>query len=216
MPKMLFVPYSQRIIKNIIFDLGGVVLDIEYKRTLDEFKTLGAESLESIFTLTSQVELFNRLDCGLVSPNEFRDELRRSLKLNASDAEVDHAWNSLLLNWNPQRLQLLEKLRRHYRIFLLSNTNIIHSNLYNEWLMDISGGRNLQDYFDKVYYSYEVGLRKPNPEIFRLVLQENGLKESETLFIDDTLEHIVSAKKLGLLTYQIKPREGETIMELFQ
>lgn len=216
MSKILFVPYSQRIIKNIIFDLGGVVLDIEYKKTLDGFKALGAESLESIFTLTSQVEIFNRLDCGLVSPDVFRDELRRALKLDVSDAEVDHAWNALLLNWNPDRLQLLEKLRRNYRIFLLSNTNIIHSNLYNDWLMNISGGKNLRDYFDKVYYSYEVGQRKPNPEIFGLVLQENGLEPNETLFIDDTLEHIESAKKLGLLTYQIKPREGETIMELFQ
>ncbi|MGE0078560.1 MAG: HAD family hydrolase [Bacteroidales bacterium] len=216
MSKILFQPYSQANIKNIIFDLGGVVLDIEYKKTLDAFKKLGVDNLENIFTLSSQVELFNKLDCGLISPSEFRNELRNHIKQDLSDEAIDNAWNALLLDWNKDRLHLLEKLKNHYQVYLLSNTNIIHSNIYNAWLAKIANGKNLKDYFDKVYYSYEVGLRKPNPKIFNLVLQENGLIAEETLFIDDTLEHIESAKKLRLQTYNIKPKEGETITDLFK
>ncbi len=216
MSRLCFIPYNQVNIKNIIFDLGGVVLDIDYQKTLDEFKKLGVHNLEDTFTLSSQVELFNQLDCGLISPEDFRNELRNHLNKNLSDSEIDNAWNALLLEWNPERIKLLENLRNDYRIYLLSNTNIIHSKIYNEQLMSLSGGKNLKNYFDKVYYSYEVGLRKPNPEIFKIVLDENGLSSENTLFIDDTLEHIESARKIGLMSYHIKPKEGETILDLFR
>jgi putative hydrolase of the HAD superfamily len=109
-----------------------VVLDIDYQKTLDEFKKLGVHNLEDTFTLSSQVELFNQLDCGLISPEDFRNELRNHLNKNLSDSEIDNAWNALLLEWNPERIKLLENLRNDYRIYLLSNTNIIHSKIYNE------------------------------------------------------------------------------------
>lgn len=203
-------------IKNIIFDLGGVVLDIDYKKTEEEFKKLGVHNLESVFTLTAQVELFNNFDCGLITPADFRNSLRTYLNMNLSDSEIDIAWNALLLEWNMERMNLLDDLRKNYRIFLLSNTNIIHSRIYNDKLIKLTGGRDLKSYFEKVYYSYEVGLRKPNSAIFNLVLSENGLNLSETLFIDDTLEHINSARELGLLTYNIKPAQGETMLDIFK
>ncbi len=215
MQKICFTPLNNLNIRNIIFDLGGVVLDIDYEKTLAAFKKLGVESLDSLFTLTSQVDLFNRLDCGTISANEFRCELQTLLNKDIPFAEIDRAWNALILNWDPKRLALLEQLRLNYRIFLLSNTNIIHSELYNKQLETLTGGHNLTHFFDKVYYSYELGMRKPDRRIFELVLEENNLKASETLFIDDTPHNIDSAVNIGLQSYLIKPKEGETITTLF-
>lgn len=216
MRTITFIPYNNLNIKNIIFDLGGVILDIEFKKTLEEFKKLGFEDIESIFTQPSQVELFNTFDCGLITAQAFRDEIRKRLNTDLSDIQIDKAWNALLLSWDLRRLNLIDELRKHYRVFLLSNTSIIHSDLYNKQLIELSGGKNLKAFFEKVYYSYELGLRKPNPEIFQLVLNENNFDPTETLFIDDTQEHIESASKLGILTYHLKPSEGETILQLFK
>jgi glucose-1-phosphatase len=153
MRTITFIPYNNLNIKNIIFDLGGVILDIDYKKTLDEFKNLGFENIESIFTQPSQVELFNKFDCGLISAQEFRDEIRKRLNSDLSDKQIDNAWNALLLSWNLNRLNLLDELKKYYHVFLLSNTSIIHSDLYNKQLVELTGGRNLKAFFEKVYYS---------------------------------------------------------------
>ncbi|MGD9976524.1 MAG: HAD family hydrolase [Bacteroidales bacterium] len=216
MPKYTFLPRRQVNIKNIIFDLGGVVLDIDYRKTRNKFKELGVSDIESIYTLSSQVELFNRLDCGFISPEGFRDELRDLLGIELSDVDIDSAWNALILDWSVERLNFIHELRNHYKVFLLSNTNVIHTVAFSSSLRTLTGGKDLPCFFEKVYYSYEVGMRKPDPRIFQLVLDENHLVANETLFIDDTLGHTESAKKLGLITYNIKATGGETITQLFE
>lgn len=216
MQSISFYPYNNLNIKSIIFDLGGVILDIDSRLTVDAFRQLGANNPESMFTNAEQVQLLNNFDCGLVTPQEFRDEVRRVLGLRVIDSQIDEAWNALLLSWDLNRLKLIDELRKEYRVFLLSNTSVIHSDLYNTQLIELTGGRNLKAFFEKVYYSYEVGLRKPSPAIFEMVINENNLVPSETLFIDDTLEHIKSAELLGLNTYHIKPSNGETILQLFK
>ena len=215
MLKLTCKPYKHLNIKNIIFDLGGVILDIDYQRTLNEFKKLGVNNLENLFTLTSQTELFNKLDCGLISEDEFRATFKQHINTPISKSQIDFAWNALLLEWNMERLSLLENLMPNYKIFLLSNTNAIHSKVYNQKLMNLTNGKDLKHFFHKVYYSYEVGLRKPNPEIFKLLLNENSLLANETLFIDDTAEHINSARNLGINCYHINPKAGETVLDLF-
>lgn len=183
-------------IQNIIFDLGGVVLDIDYNLTLTKLKQLGIY-LPSHIALTGEDEIFNLFDCGLISPKEFRERVYKTFKVSIPDHEFDEAWNNLLLNWDVNRLNLIEQLGRHCRVFLLSNTNSIHYEYYNKRLIELTG-KGLKDYFYKAYLSFEVGLRKPQPEIFKLVMDENGLNPAHTLFIDDTQEHVKAAKGLGI------------------
>ena len=191
-------------IKNIIFDLGGVILNIDYKRPQEEFKKLGIKDVETLYSKQNQVELFDLLETGKISEKEFVQKIKKSSDLEISDSEIITAWNSILLEFPLRRLQILQQLQLHYNIYLLSNTNEIHEKAFNEMLKIQCGYPSLALFFDRVYLSHRVGLRKPDPKIFELVINENNLKIEETLFMDDSLQHIESASKLGLKTIHIK------------
>ena len=191
-------------IKNIIFDLGGVILNIDYKRPQEEFKKLGIKDVETLYSKQNQVELFDLLETGKISEKEFVQKIKESSDLEISDSEIITAWNSILLEFPLRRLQILQQLQLHYNIYLLSNTNEIHEKAFNEMLKIQCGYPSLALFFDRVYLSHRVGLRKPDPKIFELVINENNLKIEETLFIDDSLQHIESASKLGLKTIHLK------------
>ena len=191
-------------IKNIIFDLGGVILNIDYKRPQEEFKKLGIKDVETLYSKQNQVELFDLLETGKISEKEFIQKIKESSDLEISDSEIITAWNSILLEFPLRRLQILQQLQLHYNIYLLSNTNEIHEKAFNEMLKIQCGYPSLALFFDRVYLSHRVGLRKPDPKIFELVINENNLKIEETLFIDDSLQHIESASKLGLKTIHLK------------
>ena len=191
-------------IKNIIFDLGGVILNIDYKRPQEEFKKLGIKDVETLYSKQNQVELFDLLETGKISEKEFVQKIKESSDLEISDSEIITAWDSILLEFPLRRLQILQQLQLHYNIYLLSNTNEIHEKAFNEMLKIQCGYPSLALFFDRVYLSHRVGLRKPDPKIFELVINENNLKIEETLFMDDSLQHIESASKLGLKTIHIK------------
>jgi len=190
------------IIKNIILDLGGVVLDIDYNLTLKAFEKHGL-TLNDNSTFTGSNELFNQFDCGLINPDTFRQEFNHRFGVTLSPKEFDNAWNALLLNWDTERLSLIEQLKKNYRVYLLSNTNVVHFNCYNQLLVEETG-KELKEYFHRAHLSFEMGIRKPQVEIFRRVLSENGLIPSETLFVDDTHEHITAAKMLGIQTIHLE------------
>lgn len=189
-------------INNIILDLGGVVLDIDYSLTLKAFEAFGV-SLSDHSTFTGSNEFFNRFDCGLIGPDTFRESFNQMFGVSINAKEFDSAWNALLLDWDLERLNLIESLRRNYRVFLLSNTNIIHFEHYNQMLIE-KYGKELRDLFHKAYLSFEMGVRKPQPEIFNRLIDENGFVPSETLFIDDTFEHVAAAQKLGIQTIHLE------------
>lgn len=191
-------------IKNIIFDLGGVILNIDYKRPQEEFKKLGIKDVETLYSKQNQVELFDLLETGKISEQDFIDKIKEKSDLPISDADIINAWNSILLEFPLRRLQILQQLQLHNNIFLLSNTNIIHEKAFNEMLKIQCGFPSLALFFDKVYLSHRVGLRKPDPKIFELVLSENNLLANETLFIDDSIQHIETANKLGIQTIHVK------------
>jgi putative hydrolase of the HAD superfamily len=191
-------------IKNIIFDLGGVILNIDYKRPQEEFKKLGIKDVETLYSKQNQVELFDLLETGKISEKEFIQKIKESSDLEITDSEIITAWNSILLEFPLRRLQILQQLQLHYNMYLLSNTNEIHEKAFNEMLKIQCGYPSLALFFDRVYLSHRVGLRKPDPKIFELVINENNLKIEETLFIDDSLQHIESASKLGLKTIHLK------------
>jgi len=186
-------------IRNIIFDLGGVLYNIEPALTVDALKQkVGIEIYEEFFTKASQNQLLERLDRGDISAATFRDEIRQLSGLPVTDQQIDAAWNAMLLDFPAYRLELLEGLQGHYRLFLLSNTNVIHYPYYQRYMQETFGFDSLDHLFEKSYLSYEIRMRKPSLEVFELIINENVLLPEETLFIDDTLQHVLGARKARL------------------
>ncbi|MBK7181621.1 MAG: HAD family phosphatase [Bacteroidetes bacterium] len=183
--------------KNIIFDLGGVILNIDYNLSVDAFKKLGLENFQTHFSQAAQNELFDLYEKGLITSTDFRTELKKHLKDSISVTEIDNAWNALLQNLPAKRLTVLEQLKNTHRTFLLSNTNEIHINEFNSYLKTEFHINDLANHFEKMYLSYEIGMRKPDKEIFEFVISENNLQPFETLFIDDSKQHIDSANSVG-------------------
>ncbi len=185
-------------IRNIIFDLGGVLYDINYQHIVDSFATLQLESFDSLFTQLKQDHLFDQLETGHISGDVFREKIRSISTRQLSDPDIDTAWNSILVGFPEKNLELLRDLKNKYRLFLLSNTNEIHEKAFRKDLLTRFGRPVLDEEFEKVYLSHRVGLRKPDPAIFQLVIKENKLVAEHTLFIDDSPQHVEGAKEAGL------------------
>lgn len=200
---------------NIIFDFGGVILNIDYQRTINAFQQLGVVDFGRRYSQLQQADLFDRFERGEVSPADFREELRSAFNSSISDNELDRAWNAMLLDLPKERLGLLDELSRKKRISLLSNTNEIHIDAFESELRSAHGMNDLSGLFDQVYYSCRTGMRKPEPRIFEMVLQQQNYKPEETLFIDDSPQHIEGARKVGLSVYHLRADMGETIFDLF-
>lgn len=199
-------------VKNIIFDLGGVILNIDYGRTASAFKKIGVANFDKIYSQAKQGQVFDKLETGELTPDEFREYMKEIVpSLQFSD--IDKAWNAMLLDLPVQRIDLLKKLKKKYRLFLLSNTNEIHIKCFRK-IIEASYGENIFDsIFEHQYYSSDIGLRKPNADCFQYVLEKNGLEASETLFIDDSIQHVEGARKLKINAYHLIP--GEDITTLF-
>lgn len=199
-------------IEAIIFDLGGVLLNIDYQLTERAFAALNIPDFEQHFSQLKQSTLFDELETGKIRADAFCEALRKQTSSQHSNETLITAWNAMLLDFPRRRLQMLQQLRLRYRLFLLSNTNEIHEAAFNQILVQCMGnGEHLAHYFDKVYFSHRIGMRKPNEDVFLHILQENKLKPEETLFIDDSPQHIATAKKLNIKTIWLK--KGMTVEE---
>jgi putative hydrolase of the HAD superfamily len=137
---------------------------------------------------------------GELNDVEFRSMLRRIFSLQATDIQIDEAWNAMLLGVPAKKLELVKKLKNRFSVYVLSNTNNIHIQYVNEKLLN---GQSLDAHFYKCYYSHAVGLRKPEPEIYRHVLEDAGLNAATTIFLDDNIENIQAAHALGIQTIHI-------------
>jgi glucose-1-phosphatase len=182
----------------IIFDLGGVIIDIDYNKTADAFKALGLIDFDEKYTQAAQTELFDRFEIGEVSAFHFVNRLLDLLPQGCNANQVVHAWNAMILTIPQERLDWLTELRKTRKVFLLSNTNALHIDAVNRSLQQTAPNKTLNDYFDHVYLSHEMGMRKPSEAIFLNVCDEQGLMPAETLFVDDTERHVHGAKKAGL------------------
>jgi FMN phosphatase YigB (HAD superfamily) len=200
-------------IDAIIFDLGGVIINIDYSLTVKGFNQLSGFATESLFTQHQQTQLFDEFEAGLISADDFRQGLRDLLKVKCEDADIDRCWNAMLLDIPTARIELLAKLGQHQRIFLLSNTNAIHKPAFDQiFAASFPHYPQLDVLFEQAYYSHQMRDRKPNPSIFQRVIDEQNLDPKRTLFIEDTIRHIEGAKQTGLQTYHLlKP---ETITNL--
>ena len=207
-------------IKNIIFDFGGVICDLDITRTEMKFREFGpaksvnnSEVKDSSMKFDLLVEQFER---GAVSSCEFREIIRNHYQSPPTDSAIDDTWNALLVGIPERRVQLLEEVRNHYRIFLLSNSNEIH---YYHYLQDFrikTGFQDFEDLFEKAYFSFQIHLSKPGKEVFEFVLEQNRLDPVQTLFIDDTLQHVETARILGISGYYLDIRGGEQVSDLFE
>ncbi|HLC83688.1 MAG TPA: HAD family phosphatase [Bacteroidia bacterium] len=199
--------------KNIIFDLGGVILNIDYSLTEKAFSKLGISDFKTLFSQAQQTQLFDNYEKGFISSDEFRTELKKYLPKNITDEEINHAWNAILLDLPEERIKFLKKIKTTHRTFLLSNTNDIHIETLNQYLQKEFAMPDLSTLFEKEYLSYKIGMRKPDAEIFELVLEENNLIASETLFIDDSIQHVEAAKKLGISAYWLDVKK-ESVLDV--
>lgn len=182
-------------IQNIILDLGGVLINLDYHKTNSELGKLG---LADAFTKAKQIDLFDDLEEGKITNEEFLVGFNKLANQNHNHNTIIEAWNAILLDFPIERLNLVKELNKKYRVFLFSNTNAIHiEEVYNILQRD-HGVPNLDDHFEKVYLSNELGIRKPKKEGFLHIINTHALNPTETLFIDDSPQHIVGAKEAGI------------------
>ncbi|MFN3665840.1 MAG: HAD family hydrolase [Sediminibacterium sp.] len=200
-------------IKNILFDLGGVFLDLNYQLTEQAFIDLGIADFGQRFNQQFSNTLFEDLETGKIDPETFYEAFRKETGTDLSNKTIEVAWNALLLDFPPERLTWLEGIKEKYPVYLYSNTNIIHYQCFMKMFEDKFGGKNFNDYFIKAYYSHELGLRKPYADSYKQLLKLENLEAGETLFIDDTLKNIEGAKAAGLQTLWLQP--GMVLQEVF-
>jgi putative hydrolase of the HAD superfamily len=191
------------LIKNIIFDLGAVLLNLDMLRTEAAFAALVGD--KKAHTLIRErlhkIELFSKFETNEVESLEFVQTIKAHNPHPLSDGQVRVAWSAMLLDLPKERIEMLRKLRAEgYKIFLLSNINSIHLEDVYAIIKEEHGDLDFDALFDKPYYSHLIGHRKPNPETYRYVLDDAGLLAEETLFIDDNADNIKGAQSLGIHT----------------
>jgi putative hydrolase of the HAD superfamily len=194
-------------ITTLIFDFGGVIINLDINQCILNFKLLGLDNFEQYLNNFAQSGFFMQLEKGLISADEFRNEIRKLTSNQLTDADIDRAWCSFLVDIPEEKLEMLIELRKKFRVILLSNTNIIHfPNSVKTIFTD--KGRKLSDYFDKCYLSYEMKMAKPDIEIFENILATENVQANECLFLDDGLKNTIVAQDLGIQTYLVNEHEN--------
>lgn len=185
-------------IDTLILDLGGVLIDVDYVATARHFEALGVRGFDALYSKAKQTDLFDRFETGALSPRGFRDAVRALPGASLSDAEIDAGWNAMLGTIPPERIALVRALKQRYQLLLLSNTNAIHVPAFEAIIARDLGITDFRGLFHGAYYSCDVGMRKPDAEIFRHVLAAHGADPARTLFIDDSIQHVIGARAAGL------------------
>ncbi|MEM7548624.1 MAG: HAD family phosphatase [Bacteroidota bacterium] len=199
-------------VNAIIFDLGGVIINLDTSRTFDRLQNMASNvnkstELENLYNKG----FFNEYERGNISDPEFRKELSKVFQFNEDQLhEIDEAWNAMLLDIPSSRIDLVKRLKAGYEVYVLSNTNQIHIDKFNKILFNSVGETDLDHIFHKAYYSHRTGYRKPEKEIYQLVLDQHELHSGSTLFVDDNPHNIEAAQSLSLKTLHIP--EGDDIL----
>ena len=199
-------------IKNLLIDLGGVLINLDRQRCIENFQKLGLRNVEELLDISNQDGILMQQEKGLITPAEFRNGVREMIGKVVSDKQIDAAWNSFLVDIPTQKLDLLLKLREKYVVYLLSNTNQIHWEWTCAHLFPYRTFK-VEDYFEKIYLSFEMRMVKPDAEIFETVLADANIDPKETFFIDDSEANCQAAQKLGISTYT--PQAGEDWSSIF-
>ena len=195
-------------IKAIILDLGGVILNINYQKTINRFEKIGIKRASSLYSKQTQNNLIDQIETGAISEKDFLNGIQ-NLAGKTTHKEIKNAWNSMILNLPDSRVKSIQKVKSKYKIFLLSNTNSIHIAEFKRKIGDLKYYK-FYNLFEKIYYSHEIGYRKPNKEAFQIILNENNLIANEVFFIDDSYQHIKTAESLSINTHHLKDNEDLT------
>jgi FMN phosphatase YigB (HAD superfamily) len=199
-------------IKNIIFDLGGVILNIDTGITERAFQSMGAKDFRQYFGHGFAASFFRDHEVGKISDQQFINDLKEFARIDVSDEVIVKAWNALLLDFPRERIELLKTLHKKYRLFLFSNTNAIHHTAFGKIYKNSYPLETLDDLFEKAYYSHLLQLRKPDKAAFEYIIHENQIDPSETLFVDDAIVNVEGANAAGLKGLYLTP--GTTILDL--
>jgi len=191
--------------KNILFDLGGVILDINVQATLKRFYELGFPAELMQFPNSMTTDLYYKYETGKLDTEKFRDEIRKVSGVEMSDQTFDEAWNSMLVRFPEERIELLKTLSKHYDLYLLSNTSALHVKVFEKMYLE-TAGEAMQKVFKKLYYSHEIGWHKPDREAWEYVIGDAAIKAEETLFLDDNIHNIKAAQELGFQAIHIHER----------
>ncbi len=187
--------------------MGAVLIDIDYQQTAKAFEALGVSNFDQQFSQINASKLFEALEMGKISNDDFYAAMQAQMAGPADTTAIQHAWNAILKDFRMESMRFLEKIKSDYRLFLLSNTNAIHLEEVNAILRRQIGATEVDDYFEKAYYSHKVGMRKPNADIFEYVLADANIVAAETLFVDDTQMNIDTAHRLGFKTHLLLPNQ---------
>lgn len=196
----------------IVFDLGGVILNIDYHITRKAFEKLGVRNFDEMYSQSGADMLFRELETGKISEENFYTEMNKCTGLQLSPAEINQAWNAMLLDFREDSLQFLDLLKKKYKLFLLSNTNHIHIKEFNKIYTGKKREKPFIDFFDKAYFSCEIGLRKPDAACYEWVLKEERLVPEQTIFVDDSIQNVEAAKLAGMQAVLLQP--GKYIEDL--
>ncbi|SEA01200.1 putative hydrolase of the HAD superfamily [Arachidicoccus rhizosphaerae] len=207
--------FNKADIKNIIFDFGGVLLHIDFKRTHQAFEALGIEDAAAHFSQHHASQLFSRLETGHISNEAFYDLFREEAENpRLTNEQIRDAWNAMLLHYAKDNIALLKRLSNSYQLYLFSNTNQIHYDWFADLYQKEFNGEKLEDLFKVAWFSHEKGVRKPDPSVFTHMLEVEGLKAEQTLFIDDTVSNIQGAHQAGLKTHLLKSPAELLLLDL--
>lgn len=201
-------------ISTIIFDLGGVVLNLNPDLTANEFANLSGLTKEEVYKVFHESPWAPAFEKGEISVADFRNNIRRELRLEINDSAIDLAWSAMLRELPEERLLMLSKLHNDYQTMVLSNTNEIHVRDFDKKVAAITPGKTIQDHFHRVYYSHEIGMRKPDLEIYKFILEKNNLKPESTIFVDDMLPNIEAAQQCGIKTIHLTDQKD--LFRIFQ
>ena len=198
--------------KNIIFDLGGVLMNIDFNKTLDAYKTMGLHNIEEYFRIGHASSFFKEYEKGTISDEEFIGAVGKLVGVNNNKREITDAWNAMLLDFPEERMNWLKGLKDKYRLFLFSNTNALHFLSFQQSFQNVYGFP-MDDLFEKAYYSHVAQIRKPDAAAYELVLNENGLLPAETVFIDDALINVEAANKISIRGIHLTPGVNVTSLK---
>jgi len=200
-------------IKHIIFDLGQVIINVNPAAVKEYMINKGAGNVDDLHVKLLESDVYHQLETGKIKPEGFRSAIREIIDITVTDDEIDEAWNAMLLDIPPERVKFLTRLKSKYKLYLLSNTNHIHWLSYDRYFQDNYDYPSINTFFTNTWYSYLMGVRKPNPEIFRMVLEEGQFDPEKVAFVDDLKENVDVAASLGIHPIHLPP--GKEIMDLF-
>lgn len=185
-------------IRNLLLDFGGVLFEVDYSAPVRTFKEIGFPDFETQFSKLKQSRLIDDFEKGLITVEEFHQKICQAAGRALPGSEIDRAWNSILIGLPHKAVDLLKELRKQYRLLLLSNTNQLHEQKFRAMIREMHGSDLVEELFDRVYLSHHLHLRKPDRSIFDFVIRDAGILPDETLFIDDSPQHVEGALQTGL------------------